>query len=284
LDYCRWGWPYTYYTNYWLMLHARLLSREGAVTTQEFQLTRSRGPQTQPAAAFDGRNFLVTWHDKRYAGPSGPDFEWKLYAQLINEHGGIDEPGFETGAFPFDAGSALCFANGQYVSVCNAWQYVWVKILREEITSRPALRNFVRLPSDFLQFDLVADNQHLYSIDLSTNLLDWLLASSTSFGDRVVFFPGRCVVYSPFPGADRSFCRATDGTYACIRNLRRIQAAKAQWAFDQDRSNLESPLPITALGDYLRTEPICPNGGTYGIEDVKDRPNCTLGAVAGHTL
>src|SRR5207247_4059121 len=42
LDYCRWGWPYTYYTNYWLMVHARLLSREGAVTTQEFQLTRSR--------------------------------------------------------------------------------------------------------------------------------------------------------------------------------------------------------------------------------------------------
>src|SRR5204862_2401690 len=126
--YCRWGWPYTYYTNYWLMVHARLLSREGAAdaTTPEFQLTQSRGPQTQPAAAFDGCNFLVTWHDKRYAGPSCPDFQWTLYAQQISPRGQMDEPEFETQHFahPSDTGSSLIFANGQYISVWNAWQYV----------------------------------------------------------------------------------------------------------------------------------------------------------------
>ena len=142
----------TYYTNYWLMVHSRLLSRQGDFVTPELQLTRSRGPQSQPAAAFDGHNFVVTWHDKRYAGPSCPELGWKLYVRQISERGAVTEPEFEIGV-PSDAGSALIFGAGQYISIWNyPWsQAVYATILREQTTTPPVLCNFIRLPGDLLR-------------------------------------------------------------------------------------------------------------------------------------
>lgn len=68
----------------------------------------------------------------------------------------------------------------------------------------------------------------------------------------------------------------------CINNLRQIEAAKQQWAVDNNK-------PVTAvptrqdLQPYFNDGvfPVCPSGGTYTIGAVNTPPACS---VPGHVL
>lgn len=76
--------------------------------------------------------------------------------------------------------------------------------------------------------------------------------------------------------------RATAQEYACINNLRQIQAAKNEWALEKGKDGgavpAESDLtPYLANGKF----PVCPAGGTYTIGAVTNNPTCT---VPGHSL
>jgi hypothetical protein len=76
--------------------------------------------------------------------------------------------------------------------------------------------------------------------------------------------------------------RATAQKNACISNLRQLEAAKMQWALDNQKPETATP----ARGDLLqylnkRKFPVCPAGGTYTLNDVSESPTCSW---PGHYL
>src|SRR5512139_1447908 len=79
--------------------------------------------------------------------------------------------------------------------------------------------------------------------------------------------------------------RAASQKNACIANLKQIDGAKATWALENKKQNSDSPATTQLYGDtnYIRTEPLCPGGGTYGINNVMTKPTCTL-STEGHAL
>jgi len=69
---------------------------------------------------------------------------------------------------------------------------------------------------------------------------------------------------------------------ACINNLRQIDAAKQQWALENNKNDVAVPTAVD-LAPYLKggVFPVCPSGGTYTINAVGLPPTCS---VPGHVL
>jgi hypothetical protein len=76
--------------------------------------------------------------------------------------------------------------------------------------------------------------------------------------------------------------RATSQENACINNLRQLDAAKNEWALENNKKSTDVPTKADLL-PYLRSWPACPAGGTYVIGAVGDKPTCSL-ANLGHEL
>ncbi len=73
--------------------------------------------------------------------------------------------------------------------------------------------------------------------------------------------------------------RATSRQNSCINNLRIIDAAKEQYAMDENADN--SAPSEAAITPYMKSLPICPNGGTtfgnsYSINAMNVNPTCLL--------
>jgi type IV pilus assembly protein PilA len=75
----------------------------------------------------------------------------------------------------------------------------------------------------------------------------------------------------------------------CIANLKQMQDAKVQWAFEKNKKGTDIPVELDLIGPntYLRDKPSCPSGGadyitTIGTVDVK--ATCTRGPFEGHSL
>ena len=69
---------------------------------------------------------------------------------------------------------------------------------------------------------------------------------------------------------------------ACINNLRQIDAAKQQWALENNKTADAIPA-ATDIAPYLKdkTLPTCPGGGTYTVSAVNQVPTCS---IPGHAL
>jgi hypothetical protein len=66
---------------------------------------------------------------------------------------------------------------------------------------------------------------------------------------------------------------------ACINNLRLIDAAKQQWALESRKQTTDTPT-IDDLKPYLAKGPnaempVCPDGGTYILGTVGEKPTCS---------
>jgi general secretion pathway protein G len=70
---------------------------------------------------------------------------------------------------------------------------------------------------------------------------------------------------------------------ACVANLRTIDGAKATWALEQRKNNGDVPTDADLFGptSYIREKPSCPANGTYSLNQVDQKPTCT---VAEHTF
>jgi len=68
---------------------------------------------------------------------------------------------------------------------------------------------------------------------------------------------------------------------SCDSNLRQIDAAKQQWALDRGKGTNDIPAWNDLIGTYVKEPPKCPQGGTYRINRVYDRPTCSY---PGHEL
>jgi prepilin-type N-terminal cleavage/methylation domain-containing protein len=71
---------------------------------------------------------------------------------------------------------------------------------------------------------------------------------------------------------------------ACIANLKQIDGAKATWALENKKTSADTPTTAMLYGatNYIRSEPFCPGGGTYTINAVDTKPQCTLETSDGH--
>jgi prepilin-type N-terminal cleavage/methylation domain-containing protein len=71
---------------------------------------------------------------------------------------------------------------------------------------------------------------------------------------------------------------------SCISNLKQLDCAKAQWAFEYQKSDTSVPT-LNDLAPYLQYNqtPPCPGGGTYRPRRVSRIPTCSLWSL-GHTL
>ena len=63
---------------------------------------------------------------------------------------------------------------------------------------------------------------------------------------------------------------------ACINNLKQIDGAKAQWAFENRKDNDDIP-SLSDLTPYLQhnTSPACPSDGVYHPRRVSKQATCT---------
>lgn len=82
-----------------------------------------------------------------------------------------------------------------------------------------------------------------------------------------------------------NFMRARENsrTRTCIANLRQIEAAKEQWAMDNRQPGTAqaawSDLVGTGANGYMKSQPVCPSGGTYTIATVENNPTCSIGGT-----
>jgi hypothetical protein len=75
--------------------------------------------------------------------------------------------------------------------------------------------------------------------------------------------------------------RATSQANACINNLRQIDAAKNEWALENNKTTNDTPT-AQDLNQYIKGgfELLhCPAGGTYTIGRVGETPTCSLGTT-----
>ncbi|MES2461966.1 MAG: prepilin-type N-terminal cleavage/methylation domain-containing protein [Armatimonadota bacterium] len=69
---------------------------------------------------------------------------------------------------------------------------------------------------------------------------------------------------------------------SCIKNLKQIDAAKQQWAIDNKKTGTDTPASTDLFGTnlYIRgTQPKCPGGYTYTINNLSTEPSCALGKL-----
>ena len=64
---------------------------------------------------------------------------------------------------------------------------------------------------------------------------------------------------------------------ACINNLRQIDAAKQEWALEKSKQSTDVPteddIKVYLIHNQL---PHCPAGGTYTLNAVGQRPECSI--------
>jgi prepilin-type N-terminal cleavage/methylation domain-containing protein len=76
--------------------------------------------------------------------------------------------------------------------------------------------------------------------------------------------------------------RANAQANGCINNLRRIDDAASQFAIEHGKSTGDHVSLNRDLTPYIKMNaagklPACPANGTYGIENIGDRPDCSIG-------
>lgn len=69
-------------------------------------------------------------------------------------------------------------------------------------------------------------------------------------------------------------------TKTCLKNLRNISDAKDQYTIEQKLS-VGDIVEMEDIAAYLKRTPECPSGGTYVLNPVGQKPECTY---PGHEL
>jgi regulator of replication initiation timing len=89
-------------------------------------------------------------------------------------------------------------------------------------------------------------------------------------------------VTAPEPSTEQPAAVAAAQINTCINNLREIDAAKQQWALENDKTADAIPTALELL-PYLPDGifPMCPSGGIYMINAVGVPPTCS---IPGHAL
>jgi hypothetical protein len=68
----------------------------------------------------------------------------------------------------------------------------------------------------------------------------------------------------------------------CILNLRQLQSAEQMWAVEAHKTTNDIPT-MADIRPYLPRGLVCPDGGSYTLVRVGEKPRCSVGGPA-HTL
>jgi type II secretory pathway pseudopilin PulG len=69
-------------------------------------------------------------------------------------------------------------------------------------------------------------------------------------------------------------------TNTCIANLRQLENAKQEWAFEKNKTGGDTPT-LAEIKPYFRFSPDCPALGSYTINAVSNKATCS---ITGHSL
>jgi prepilin-type N-terminal cleavage/methylation domain-containing protein len=75
--------------------------------------------------------------------------------------------------------------------------------------------------------------------------------------------------------------RESSNTQMCVANLKRIDAAKEQWAMDNRAevgTTITGGMP-TLMSGYIREAPECEGGGSYTLNVTGTYPTCSMGGT-----
>jgi len=127
-------------------------------------------------------------------------------------------------------------------------------------------------------------DQFSYSVTQNTPQ-GWLTTGNSSqSGAALVLLPAIIAPSVLAAIAVPNFVKARSASQenACINNLRQIDAAKNQWALEKNKTATDVPTEDD-LKPYLYNNafPTCPQGGTYTIGALSEKPTCS---VPGHAL
>ena len=89
----------------------------------------------------------------------------------------------------------------------------------------------------------------------------------------VIFIPMMLAIAIP----NFVMARQTSQMNACINNLRQIDAAKQEWALENNKKAADTPTQAD-LAHFLKNGqfPACPTSGTYTIGVVSNAPTCSI--------
>lgn len=121
-----------------------------------------------------------------------------------------------------------------------------------------------------------------YSVGINTSQGCVTAGNSSQSYAQVALLPAVVVPAALAGIAVPNFIKARGASQrnACINNLRQIEAAKGEWALENNKTNGDMPTKQDLMF-YLRRWPVCPAGGTYSINPVGTSPTCS---VPGHKL
>jgi len=75
--------------------------------------------------------------------------------------------------------------------------------------------------------------------------------------------------------------RSRSASVNCISHLRDIDAAKQNWALENNKTTNDVPSWQDLVPKYIHDKPQCPQGGNYTIGKVGEFPQCSY---PGHKL
>jgi hypothetical protein len=127
-------------------------------------------------------------------------------------------------------------------------------------------------------------NQPGFAYTVSANTDEgWMMTGiGNQDGTKMVLLPAVAVPAIAagmlLPALSKAKARAQ--TVACINNLQQIQLAKKLWATDHNKGDQDIPT-MADLKPYLGSPVICPTGGRYRVNAVKQDATCSM---PGHRL
>jgi len=77
--------------------------------------------------------------------------------------------------------------------------------------------------------------------------------------------------------------RNTSCQNACIGNMRHIDSAKEQWAFEQKKEDGD-PIDLQGVNEFIKgaVTPVCPGGGSYRYNAIGTDPECNITTPTRH--
>jgi hypothetical protein len=101
-----------------------------------------------------------------------------------------------------------------------------------------------------------------------------------TFGTAVLIAFTGMIWFIVFMGAWAIVRPSTCGHLSnCLNNLKWIDGAKITWASESRKTNLnEIPTDSEIFGvtNYIRDKPICPDGGSYTMGPLSEKPRCSI--------
>jgi hypothetical protein len=290
------GNPFT--NSYYACLFGRVITSTGNLAGAEFQITRQRWAQDNPALGFDGRDFVLAWRDYRYSelylnSYYGTDdilflAHPNLWARQITTAGALKNHEFslnraqmvgEVSITCWSGSSVIAASQMNYDCAPFCWGYAGngSDVYSVRRADAPRIQSMAARGDAFYSVVSLDSQSATATLESSTNLLNWTPLSGAA--------PLTNGANTWSAGMESlRFYRAKDDRPTCIDQLRMIEWAKFQTMVDAPWRTLDfSPDvyeiwgPSGSAGGYLpRPYPVCPAGGAYILNSFGSPPSCTI--------